>query len=246
MSGSEDNYEVDEILRERKSRKGLEYLVRWKNFGSSEDSWEPVKNLSGANQAIANFYAKITSQKKTPKKKSRSRSRSRSSSRSRTRKSGSRSPARKSVTKTKTTRKSSPTKEESKTETVTTSPGRFQKTTETLTRSVLTPSTTQRSTYVTRTSEVKTTTTSNEPPKSVTSSKCAGWMQVCCAPWNKMKECCGCLVQSDYPAIIICATIAIIFLSFVLEKNVDFEKVWVAIVAFFTDIWAWLSKLVSK
>ncbi|XP_045192156.2 chromodomain Y-like protein isoform X2 [Mercenaria mercenaria] len=245
MSASEGELEVGEILGERKSsRRGLEYLVRWKDFGASNDTWEPLKNLSNAARAIADFHAKTMSQKKT-KRRSKSRSRSRSSSRRR--RSNSRSPGRKSTTKTTTKTSSSPTKEETKTETITRSPGRFEKTTETLTRSILTPSSTQRSTYLTRTSEVKTTTTNRdlEPVKPAKSADC-GWLQVCCVPMQKMKECCAGLVRSDYPAIVVCATIAIIFLSFVLEKNVDFEKVWAAIVAFFTGIWAWLTQLVSK
>jgi hypothetical protein len=35
-------YEVASILRHRLSRsKKLEYLIRWKNFDPSDDTWEP-------------------------------------------------------------------------------------------------------------------------------------------------------------------------------------------------------------
>lgn len=56
-----------------------------------------------------------------------------------------------------------------------------------------------------------------------------------------MQDCCRGLVRSDYPAIVVFATIAIIVLSFVIQQNVDFEKLWAAIVAFFTAIWLFLS-----
>jgi hypothetical protein len=42
-------YEVDTILRHRVSRgRKLEYLIRWKNYDPSDDTWEPEANLAGA------------------------------------------------------------------------------------------------------------------------------------------------------------------------------------------------------
>jgi hypothetical protein len=44
-SESEDEYEVEEILdRQRISRKP-HYLVKWKGYDTSENTWEPIENL---------------------------------------------------------------------------------------------------------------------------------------------------------------------------------------------------------
>eukprot|EP00066_Takifugu_rubripes_P026766 XP_011616032.1 PREDICTED: chromodomain Y-like protein [Takifugu rubripes] len=44
---TEELYEVEKILDKRKNKKGkLEYLVRWRGYGSEGDTWEPEGNLS--------------------------------------------------------------------------------------------------------------------------------------------------------------------------------------------------------
>ena len=51
-----EEYEVEKILDSRHYRKQLQYLVRWKGYGPKDDSWEPVKNLSGAKELITEFH----------------------------------------------------------------------------------------------------------------------------------------------------------------------------------------------
>jgi hypothetical protein len=44
-----EEFEVAGILKHRLSRgKTLEYLIRWKGFDVSDDTWEPERNLEGA------------------------------------------------------------------------------------------------------------------------------------------------------------------------------------------------------
>uniref|UniRef100_A0A3B4TTY6 Chromodomain Y-linked 1 n=1 Tax=Seriola dumerili TaxID=41447 RepID=A0A3B4TTY6_SERDU len=44
---TEEFYEVERIVDKRKNRKGkVEYLVRWRGYGSEEDTWEPESHLS--------------------------------------------------------------------------------------------------------------------------------------------------------------------------------------------------------
>nr|XP_057924813.1 chromodomain Y-like protein [Doryrhamphus excisus] len=44
---TEDLYEVERIVDKRKNRKGrVEYLVRWRGYGSEGDTWEPESHLS--------------------------------------------------------------------------------------------------------------------------------------------------------------------------------------------------------
>ena len=50
-----EEYEVDRVLASRVVRGGTEYLVRWKGYGSWEDSWEPAGNLEHAGGAIDLF-----------------------------------------------------------------------------------------------------------------------------------------------------------------------------------------------
>jgi len=39
-------YEVEKILRTRKGKKEKEYLIKWKNYPNSENTWEPESNLT--------------------------------------------------------------------------------------------------------------------------------------------------------------------------------------------------------
>jgi hypothetical protein len=42
---STDEYEVEEILKEKKAGQGMQYLVKWKGYPRSEATWEPRSQL---------------------------------------------------------------------------------------------------------------------------------------------------------------------------------------------------------
>lgn len=48
-------YEVEEILAERKRARGKEYLVRWKGYSPSHDSWVKESDLR-ANELLAEYH----------------------------------------------------------------------------------------------------------------------------------------------------------------------------------------------
>ena len=43
---AEDTYEVDRIIDKRVNKGLTEYLIRWKGYSSSDDTWEPTENLN--------------------------------------------------------------------------------------------------------------------------------------------------------------------------------------------------------
>ena len=51
----EEVYEVEDNLDKRKDGKGWRYLVSWKGFGPEHNSWEPEKNLTGAQKLVSLF-----------------------------------------------------------------------------------------------------------------------------------------------------------------------------------------------
>lgn len=52
----EEEYEVEEVLDSKVHGKGLRYLVKWKGYDESENSWEPVKNLKNAQVKVKEFH----------------------------------------------------------------------------------------------------------------------------------------------------------------------------------------------
>ncbi len=52
------------ILKQRRNKRGkLEYLVRWRNYGSSDDSWEPVENLRNCTDLLDAFNERTMQEK---------------------------------------------------------------------------------------------------------------------------------------------------------------------------------------
>jgi len=61
-------YEVEQILDSRKTGRTNEYLVKWRNFDESYNSWEPQRNLNGAKEVLqAYLKAQKTPAKLEPK-----------------------------------------------------------------------------------------------------------------------------------------------------------------------------------
>ena len=54
----QQEFEVEEVLDKRQEKGELYYLVRWKNFDSSANSWEPINNLIHCREMIKEFEQK--------------------------------------------------------------------------------------------------------------------------------------------------------------------------------------------
>lgn len=54
-SDAKEEYEVEQIIAERWTRKGLEYLVRWVGYSPLYDTWEPKKALTNAPEIVAKW-----------------------------------------------------------------------------------------------------------------------------------------------------------------------------------------------
>jgi hypothetical protein len=61
MVDGQEEYEVEEIVDKRSRMRGrkevIEYLVKWKGYPASDNTWEPLSNLANASEAIAEFEA---------------------------------------------------------------------------------------------------------------------------------------------------------------------------------------------
>jgi hypothetical protein len=63
IGGEEGHYEIEEILQERPTRnkKSTQYLVKWKGYPDSKNSWLPAKELTHAKDALHKFKSKHVS-----------------------------------------------------------------------------------------------------------------------------------------------------------------------------------------
>ena len=59
----QEEFDVEEILDTRIRRKRREYLVKWKGYGSEDNTWEPEKNLEHSPLAIVNFHKRLSLRK---------------------------------------------------------------------------------------------------------------------------------------------------------------------------------------
>ncbi|KAF7639810.1 Chromo domain-containing protein [Meloidogyne graminicola] len=66
----DEEYEVEKILKQKKTKHGILYLVKWKGYSSDHDSWEPEENLSGAKEALDAFFGEQRKSKKKGVKRS--------------------------------------------------------------------------------------------------------------------------------------------------------------------------------
>ena len=53
------SFQVEEVLEKRKTKGYLEYKVRWKNYDSDDDTWEPVENLRDSVDVVDRFNEKM-------------------------------------------------------------------------------------------------------------------------------------------------------------------------------------------
>ena len=58
MSSQEGVYQVEKILGHKRSHGRLVYLLKWKNWPSESNTWEPEENMAGAQQMLEKYWRK--------------------------------------------------------------------------------------------------------------------------------------------------------------------------------------------
>ena len=61
----EEEWEIEAIVVHKKMQHGIKYLVKWKGFSFSENTWEPASNLWNA-QDLLTAYRKVHRLDKSP------------------------------------------------------------------------------------------------------------------------------------------------------------------------------------
>ena len=56
MVNGQEEYEVDDVIRERPKCLGPELLIRWKGYGPEFETWEPLKNLINVVYKVEEYY----------------------------------------------------------------------------------------------------------------------------------------------------------------------------------------------
>lgn len=53
-------FAIEQILGSRRTDNKLEYLIKWKEFPDTRNSWEPVSNLFSKKKSPANVLSDFT------------------------------------------------------------------------------------------------------------------------------------------------------------------------------------------
>ena len=48
-------YKVEAILQKRRQAGKTQYLIKWEGYDESDNTWEPIENLAGCEDMIADF-----------------------------------------------------------------------------------------------------------------------------------------------------------------------------------------------
>jgi hypothetical protein len=54
----EEEWPVEKILDSRKRYRKLQYLVKWKGYPDTDNSWEPYENVKNCEQLLQDFHTK--------------------------------------------------------------------------------------------------------------------------------------------------------------------------------------------
>ncbi|EFQ96955.1 hypothetical protein MGYG_09215 [Nannizzia gypsea CBS 118893] len=68
QENQEQEYEVERILDEKRINGKIHYLVKWKGYDDSENTYEPMRNLQNATQAIEKYHQRRDSQEEPREK----------------------------------------------------------------------------------------------------------------------------------------------------------------------------------
>ena len=68
VDGEEEHYEVEEVLQlhPTPNRKGVQYLIKWKGYPNSENSWLPAMQMKHVAELVKQFHSKFPEAPRPP------------------------------------------------------------------------------------------------------------------------------------------------------------------------------------
>ena len=58
----EEKYEIEEVRKHRKCRRGIQYLVHWKSYRDKHNQWIAEMGLSHAKEVIEDYWTRVLNQ----------------------------------------------------------------------------------------------------------------------------------------------------------------------------------------